>query len=886
MFGYFKRRSETPIEDRDYSKHYFIMASILFLSTMWVVIDETFTRAEYKSFQKDFYNQLVDWTDEAVQKADADLNKPRTLAQLEKVQASLEAAKEAMFSEDYIGLTKEFEVIETKITNVSKDWRFARANSDELYYNFTHARALGKDYSKDEAKLREVEKKIEELFQQLEGLKAGRSVILDKLSVYKLKITQAEDEIQKIMSEKNAAISKADAAKNKKVEIKQVILEKFTRNNFEQIVDEIDRCASCHLQVTENVFVATGDVFKKHPEELLKIHDWESIGCVSCHNGQGRSLQAGFAHGWEDHYWEHPMYEKSYTEAGCFKCHTTQLDLPQAPQLSKGNKLIADFGCQGCHVLPINLNLGKVGPGLNNIAKKTSPEWIADWLKQPEKFAPNTRMPNFYLTDEQTNDITAYLLSVSKESDFKTAYKYDGSGNSSKGKSLVADIGCMACHAIDDWKSKNRIKEGTAFGADLNRSGNKLNADWLMDWLINPKHYDPETNMPSMRLTTQEAKDITAYLMSKKDPAYKPSVSLASNLNDPKRIEKGLNLVKELGCYGCHTMKGTEGLGNVSVNLSKFSTKTVHELDFGNANTIKVKYDRPTNETAFAYTEGKTNDDGIPDVNTTEYSWYGWLRGKLSHSRRYTTERIQTLMPDFRMTQEEVEAVTTAMLAWDGVWHNDKYKQSVSNDLADGRLFIRENNCVGCHLVEGRGSFLAERIKEDRNVPPSLQGSGVRFQEKWLLDFLENPYPVRPWMNVRMPSFNHSDDEWNRVMKYFLSVEGEELKFKNYKAPTTSTEFIATGKALYDYFKCQQCHVMSEKGPFGEGINAPNLSIASSRLKPDFLPKWLKNPTEIQAGTRMPGYFAKDKNTYPYYDGDAEKQIRALTDYMLSLKPR
>ena len=53
------------------------------------------------------------------------------------------------------------------------------------------------------------------------------------------------------------------------------------------------------------------------------------------------------------------------------------------------------------------------------------------------------------------------------------------------------------------------------------------------------------------------------------------------------------------------------------------------------------------------------------------------------------------------------------------------------------------------------------------------------------------------------------------------------------------------------------------------------------RLRPDWMRLWLYGPGKLQAGTAMPGFFNKglpqDKQ---YFDGDAEKQIRALVDYL------
>ena len=51
-------------------------------------------------------------------------------------------------------------------------------------------------------------------------------------------------------------------------------------------------------------------------------------------------------------------------------------------------------------------------------------------------------------------------------------------------------------------------------GPNLIGLGSKVSAKWLYNWIKDPKNYWEKTRMPNLRLTDQEAKDITAYLMS------------------------------------------------------------------------------------------------------------------------------------------------------------------------------------------------------------------------------------------------------------------------------------------------------------------------------------------------------------------------------------
>ena len=73
------------------------------------------------------------------------------------------------------------------------------------------------------------------------------------------------------------------------------------------------------------------------------------------------------------------------------------------------------FGCISCH-RALNL-VGKVrggvsGPSLVNSGLRLKPDWIFHWLKTPQKFMYEGRMPVFDLDEETAVLITKYILSI------------------------------------------------------------------------------------------------------------------------------------------------------------------------------------------------------------------------------------------------------------------------------------------------------------------------------------------------------------------------------------------------------------------------------------------------------------------------------------------
>lgn len=84
----------------------------------------------------------------------------------------------------------------------------------------------------------------------------------------------------------------------------------------------------------------------------------------------------------------------------------------------RGRVLIQDYGCGSCHRIPGILNAnGRVGPNLEDLGGQVyiggqlpnAPEHLAAWIRNPQRFAPGTAMPNLGVTEADAWDIAAYL---------------------------------------------------------------------------------------------------------------------------------------------------------------------------------------------------------------------------------------------------------------------------------------------------------------------------------------------------------------------------------------------------------------------------------------------------------------------------------------------
>ncbi|MSQ77678.1 MAG: c-type cytochrome [Nitrospiraceae bacterium] len=80
-----------------------------------------------------------------------------------------------------------------------------------------------------------------------------------------------------------------------------------------------------------------------------------------------------------------------------------------------------------------------------------------------------------------------------------------------RGKQLYANkYGCNACHQVSD--------TGGVVGPALDRAGFRLNGTWVFRWVKYPQSMKPDTRMPNLGLSDDDAKAVTLYLATLRAP--------------------------------------------------------------------------------------------------------------------------------------------------------------------------------------------------------------------------------------------------------------------------------------------------------------------------------------------------------------------------------
>ena len=139
-----------------------------------------------------------------------------------------------------------------------------------------------------------------------------------------------------------------------------------TALEVQQVWDEklgiIDRCMTCHMGVNNPAMADAPQPHKVHPN--FEQHNFNVIGCVVCHEGQGAATTEHAAHVMDDlegrfgpydaqHIgWERPLLPLEYVEASCHKCHNVmEAPVPGADHLNAGWQLVQEKGCKSCHYI-------------------------------------------------------------------------------------------------------------------------------------------------------------------------------------------------------------------------------------------------------------------------------------------------------------------------------------------------------------------------------------------------------------------------------------------------------------------------------------------------------------------------------------------------------
>jgi cytochrome c2 len=168
--------------------------------------------------------------------------------------------------------------------------------------------------------------------------------------------------------------------------------------------------------------------------------------------------------------------------------------------------LVRRYRCLSCHAL--QGGGGTLAPvALDRIGSQLQRGYLEKFIANPiaVRVGVPERMPHLNVTPEEARRLAEHLSSVFVDDSLAAPVTFEAAAGA-RGRQLFEERGCRGCHIVGD--------KGGFVGPDLNGSGTRLKPGWTIAFLLEPERWKPGTLQPDYRLTAEEARMLTAYVLS------------------------------------------------------------------------------------------------------------------------------------------------------------------------------------------------------------------------------------------------------------------------------------------------------------------------------------------------------------------------------------
>ena len=505
-----------------------------------------------------------------------------------------------------------------------------------------------------------------------------------------------------------------------------------------------------------------------------------------------------------------------------------------------------------------------------------------------------------------------------------------GTPQLTEGRHLLSRYGCVHCHAVK--LPDGRTMKATDDPPSLSHIADKTTREWIYGWLKDPQAYASTATMPNFKLSDDDARDMSAFLIANSTPQPGDTAALSAKASsDPAT---GATLYGQSFCASCHAVQNAAGNlvgGDVGPELTRVGNKVKPEWLRAwlrnprayDAQTAMPHYrfDDPQVATLSGFLLAKTDSDLLANVHlepaTAEQVAHGkrlvsdygcascheiagvkkpenfapdlsrigskpvtqlvFLTGMQHTLPDYIATKIkqprsfgQNLkMPQYSFIPAQIDSLATALLAL-----NDR-SATLPASLTVASKLESDYQPAGKagKLMTDLACFSCHRINgHGGDMAPDLTWEGSSVQHQWLVGFLKNPNTLRPVLIRRMPKFNLTDGEANELTDYIMTVyQSPAIDRDSMPLSGYSPGEVELGKQLfYGKYACQGCHIVDTKTD--KGYIGPTLTQVGSRLTAAWVFEWMKNPQALRPGTVEPNRAMSDEDA------------RALTAFLMSQK--
>jgi mono/diheme cytochrome c family protein len=195
--------------------------------------------------------------------------------------------------------------------------------------------------------------------------------------------------------------------------------------------------------------------------------------------------------------------------------------------------------------------------------------------------------------------------------------------------------------------------------------------------------------------------------------------------------------------------------------------------------------------------------------------------------------------------------------------------------LMRGRELLSELNCAGCHRLAG--------IERPEMLGPDLTSVGTKVSRAWIYKWLKEPRTIvdkdgnvtvngyESEEEPRMPKFALTEEELRGLTSYLSVQRVKEINPYKLDPGVTAKwsknpDLVAQGELRFRQMFCSTCHSLAvtragETKLIGGDIG-PELTKVGSKVNPDWLIAWLRNPHAYLPHSKMPRYGWSDEDLY------------------------
>ncbi len=506
------------------------------------------------------------------------------------------------------------------------------------------------------------------------------------------------------------------------------------------------------------------------------------------------------------------------------------------------------------------------------------------------------------------------------------------------GRELFLEYRCAKCHT-ENFASP--VPELAMDAPRFDGIGARLNYAWMAEWILDPKSQRGSAHMPKLLQgpkARENAEAIATYLSSLSsigvldNPQVRKTIG---NLAVQSAKQSNARAIAEIGKRSGVNAKATVGDGNEQPADQNQERKPIFErLHCISCHNAPDQTEVDPAKISLKHVANKFTEASLVQFLKEPEQYFQWIRMPnfkladaearelakflLQHAdQREATpaatvgrgqEQIQTVgclnCHSMMNLENKFSAVSLAKLAKEakGCLAEKRDEKSKAPDFG---FNAKERDALLAFMKTDFGSLsrhspLEFAARETRllncngchgqiDLVPPMEVLGGKLKPEWASEFIAGePFKVRAdihpkgelWVEARMPAF-----------KSRAKLLAEAMAMQQGYSPKTPAEDAIDSEAAQIGHKmagkdgglsCISCHGVNDLPALevfeSEGIN---LGLTSARLRKPYFFRWMRNPLGIDPQTKMPAYFEDGRSALTdYYEGDGEKQINALYQYI------